>query len=171
MTYFLQDYRYYDDLVTTDNYLDIKLIVLGELERNYEVYKTKGYLQYSELKKYCDTVINIRSKGHIPIIRNETFARIIQEYEGQFFTRVRVSRKDSRICPNLPAIQRRIKITKAKNLEDKHAKFIKTRVLKGPYDTISSHIVRTPEYVEHISASERLSAVVGYADGRPNKII
>jgi hypothetical protein len=170
VTYFLQDYRYYDDLVTTDNNLDIELIVLGELERNCEAYKIRGYLQYSELKKYCDAVINIRSNGHIPIIRNETFERIIRKYEGKFFTRVKPSKKDSRIYPNLQAIGCHIKITKAKNLENKHTKFIKARILKDPSDTISSHIVRKLP-VESISISARLSAVVEYADGGPNKII
>jgi hypothetical protein len=170
VTYFLQDYRYYDDLVTTDNKLDIGLIVLGELERNYEAYKIKGYLRYSELKNYCDAVINIYSNGEIPIIRNETFARIIQEYEGQFFTRVKLSRKDSRIYPDLPAIERHIKITKAKILENKNTKFIRVRILNSPSDTVSSHIVRELP-VECVPVSEKLSAAVRYADGRPNKII
>ncbi|HKI07690.1 MAG TPA: hypothetical protein VKA09_04795 [Nitrososphaeraceae archaeon] len=170
VTYFLQDYRYYDDLVTTDNNLDIELIVLGELDRNYEGYKIRGYLRYGELKKYCDTVIDIRSNGEIPIIRNETFWRIIRKYEGQFLTRKKVSRKGSRIYPNHPAIERYIKMTKARNLESKYAKYIKARILKGPSDTVSSHIVReTP--VEYVPVPERLSAVVGYADGKPNKII
>jgi hypothetical protein len=170
VTYSLPDYRYYDELVTTDNKLDIDLVVLGELDRNYEGYKIRGFLQYSDLKKYCDTVINIRSNGHIPTIRNETFERIIRKYEGQFLTRVKVSRKDSRIYSIQPALKRHIKMTKARNLENKHAKFYKARILHGPNDTISAHIVRGLP-VEYVPVSESLSATVGYADGRSIKIL
>lgn len=150
-------HQYYDglseqELVHNDNWLIVCTEAAWHCGSRHE-----DYVRYNQLKTKCNEVLNLITKG----ARSDfggSFDSIInsRRYE-KFWDVVRVNKNETRIYPNIPAIQNEVRCRKLENLNSGNKRLI--RIINN-FDTVHCNrsIIETP------AVSDRLDVVVTRAN-------